>query len=86
MDRYGRKPFLLGGLAGYALSMFAFAFADQIWGLVIARVLQGVGAACLWLVVNTVVADVSPESARGHTFGRIKQAGVQGGCWARLSA
>lgn len=76
--RYGRKPFLLGGLLGYALSMFAFAFSDGLWGLVIARVLQGVGAACLWLVVDTVVADVSPKDTRGHTFGRLRQAGVQG--------
>ena len=39
LDRYGRRPFFLLGLAGYAATMFAFAVMDQVSGIVLARIL-----------------------------------------------
>src|SRR5512139_1454772 len=31
LDRFGRRPFYLLGLAGYALTWVAFAFIDRTW-------------------------------------------------------
>jgi len=47
LDRWGRRPFLLVGLAGYLLSMVVFTFANSILYLTIARIIQGLGAAFL---------------------------------------
>lgn len=40
-DRIGRKPVLLTGLAGTALSVLVFGFAPNIWVALIARALGG---------------------------------------------
>jgi len=78
LDRYGRRPFFLAGLAGYAVTMFAFALSDQVWAIVVARTLQGVASAFLWLTANAVTADVAGDDQRGRAFGGVDQAGNQG--------
>ncbi len=80
VDRYGRRPFFLAGLLGYALSMLAFAFADGAWGIVLARTLQGIAASFLWLTADAIVADVTGSEQRGRTFGRTSQVGT----WSQL--
>ncbi len=37
MDRWGRRPFLLIGLFGYAIAMVVFSFSNSILQLTIAR-------------------------------------------------
>lgn len=78
LDRYGRRRFLLFGLAGYALTMFSFAFIGRVWGILLARILQGIASSLLWLAARAITADVSPEGARGVAFGGIAQASSQG--------
>jgi MFS family permease len=46
LDRFGRRPFYIGGMVGYALTMIAFAYSYQVWGMVAARLLQGIASAC----------------------------------------
>jgi MFS family permease len=79
LDRYGRRPFFLAGLGGYGASMFAFAFASEVWLMVVARTLQGVASAFLWLSTQAITADVAASDERGRAFGRVEQAGWQGG-------
>jgi MFS transporter, DHA1 family, multidrug resistance protein len=79
LDRLGRKPFLLAGIAGYATTMVAFAFMAQVWGIVAARTLQGVASAFMWLAARAIVADVAAEDDRGRSFGNIDQVSSQGG-------
>src|SRR5215203_4493756 len=43
-DRYGRKPVIYVGLAIFALGSFVAAFADDIYIVILGRVLQGAGA------------------------------------------
>jgi MFS family permease len=74
LDRYGRKPFLLLGLGGYAIAMGLFAFSDSILALAIARLIQGTGQAFLWIAAFTIVADVARETGRGLDFGIIDEA------------
>lgn len=40
-DKIGRKPVLLTGLAGTAVSVLVFGFAPNIWVALIARALGG---------------------------------------------
>jgi DHA1 family multidrug resistance protein-like MFS transporter len=78
LDRYGRRPFLVTGLAGYAVTMFAFAFSEQVWAIVLARTIQGVAAAFLWLAANAITADVAGVDDRGRAFGSVAQSNMQG--------
>jgi MFS transporter, DHA1 family, multidrug resistance protein len=79
LDRYGRRWFFIAGLAAYGLAMIGFAFSAAIVGLVIARILQGMASAMLWLAVNAIVADLASSDKRGSAFGNISQSSNQGG-------
>ena len=74
MDRWGRRPFLLLGLFGYAVAMVVFSLANSILTLTIARFIQGLGQAFLWLAAFTIVADVAQGTGRGYDFGLIDEA------------
>ena len=79
LDRWGRRPFLLLGLAGYALAMIVFSFASTVALLTAARFVQGLGTAFLWLSATTIVADLAEDSNRGQEFGSIDEAANRGG-------
>jgi DHA1 family multidrug resistance protein-like MFS transporter len=79
LDRWGRRPFFLLGLVGYCLSMLIFTFANTIALLTVARFIQGIGQAFLWLSIYTIIADLSQISGRGRDFGIIDEAASRGG-------
>ncbi len=66
LDRYGRRPFLLLGIGGYAVSWAAFAFIGEVWGIVAARVVQGIASSFLWLAANAVAADAARRRDGGR--------------------
>ena len=78
LDRWGRRPFLLAGFAGYLAAVLAFGFATSVWMLTVARFLQGIGAAFLWLTAYTMVADLASAGGRGLNFGLIDEATNRG--------
>jgi len=79
LDRWGRRPFLLLGLGGYAGSMIVFSFARTVPLLTAARFVQGLGTAFLWLSATTIVADLAEDTGRGREFGNIDEAANRGG-------
>jgi MFS family permease len=78
LDRWGRRPFLLVGLLGYVLATFIFCLAQTVALLTLARLVQGLGQAFLWLSAYTIVADVASQTGRGHDFGLIDEASSRG--------
>jgi MFS family permease len=78
LDRWGRRPFLLLGLGGYVAAMIVFCLANTVWLLTLARFIQGLGQAFLWISAITIVADVAAESGRGRDFGLIDEATNRG--------
>ena len=56
-DRYGRKTILLPGVAIYALASIAAAVADSFALLLAFRVIQGIGAAAVRIVIIAIVRD-----------------------------
>jgi MFS transporter, DHA1 family, multidrug resistance protein len=78
LDRFGRRPFFLAGLAGYALAMAAFAFSEAVWTIIAARALQGVASSFMWLAAYAVTADVAAADGRGRAFGSLIQASTRG--------
>ena len=78
LDRFGRRPFYISGMLGYALTMVAFAYSDQIWGMVVARLLQGGASAFAWLSASAILADITGPENRARYFGRLAQASSRG--------
>lgn len=79
LDRWGRRPFLLLGLAGYVGAMIMFCFANTVLLLTMGRFIQGIGSAFLWISAYTMIADIAEASGRGHDFGAIDEAANRGG-------
>jgi MFS transporter, DHA1 family, multidrug resistance protein len=57
MDRYGRKPVLLAGLAGFAISSALAAVATSLPILLVARTLQGLSIASARVGAVSVIRD-----------------------------
>jgi len=74
LDRWGRRPFFLAGLASYTVSMVLICVAKSMLVLGIGRFVQGIGQALLWLSAYAIVADVSQADRRGRGFGAIDEA------------
>ena len=84
IDRLGRRPFLLIGLGGYAITMFLFAAAKGVPGLIAARTLQGISSAFLGLAARSMIADTSQQDTRAKAFGKLNQTSYQGAMFGTL--
>jgi DHA1 family tetracycline resistance protein-like MFS transporter len=69
-DRFGRRPVLLIGFCGLAISFFGTALATAIWVLIVVRVLSGAMQATA-LVANAYVADITEPEDRARRFGLL---------------
>jgi multidrug resistance protein len=69
-DRIGRRPVILLGLTGSALSYLIFAFAGSFGLLLLSRVLAGSMGATV-NVVQAYLADVTPRDQRARAMGMI---------------
>lgn len=78
LDRFGRRPFFVASVAGYAAAMTSFAFSDQVWNIVLARVIQGTASSLMWLSASAITADMASEQGRGSAFGSVAQASSRG--------
>jgi MFS transporter, DHA1 family, multidrug resistance protein len=78
LDRYGRRPFLIAGLLGYAFSNAVFGLVSGVGGLYVAQLAQGVGSGLLWLAVLSVVSDLAPADCRGQEYGRVEEMAFRG--------
>ncbi len=83
-DRYGRKVFLLAGLLVYSMTAMAFAFAHSVGQLILARFVQGGGAAMVIPIARAYAGDLSPPGQEGRTMGHFNMAffaGLACGPW-----
>jgi DHA1 family tetracycline resistance protein-like MFS transporter len=69
-DRYGRRPVLLIGFSGLALSFFVTALATALWMLIVVRLFSGAMQANA-SVANAYVADITPPHERARRFGLL---------------
>ena len=69
-DRYGRRPVLLIGFSGLALSFFVTALATALWMLIAVRLFSGAMQANA-AVANAYVADITPPEERARRFGLL---------------
>ncbi|HEX6900012.1 MAG TPA: MFS transporter [Thermoanaerobaculia bacterium] len=69
-DRVGRRPVLLGSIAGGAASYLLFAWASSYALLLLARSLSGVAAAN-YAIAQAYMADVSSPENRSRAMGLV---------------
>jgi MFS transporter, DHA1 family, tetracycline resistance protein len=72
-DKFGRRPVLLGSLAGHAIDFVAMALAPNLIWLFIGRVISGVLAATV-STAQAYIADITPPEQRAGRFGLISAA------------
>ncbi len=68
-DQKGRKPFILGGLAGYALVSLGFILSTGVYSLIVIRFFQGAASAMIMPVVQAYVGEITPAGEEGYTMG-----------------
>jgi DHA1 family tetracycline resistance protein-like MFS transporter len=69
-DRYGRRPVLLLGFCGLALSFIATGLATAVWMLIVVRLMSGAMQSNL-AIANAYVADITPPEGRAKRFGLL---------------
>jgi len=69
-DQHGRRPVLLIGFAGLALSFIVTGLATALWMLIAVRLFSGAMQANA-AVANAYVADITPPEQRARRFGLI---------------
>ncbi|MFJ1805349.1 MULTISPECIES: MFS transporter [unclassified Streptomyces] len=79
-DLYGRKRMFLTGLALFTLASLAGGLAQEGWQLLLARAVQGLGAAVLAPSTLTIVTSAVPEgAARARAIATWTAVGAGGG-------
>lgn len=72
-DRYGRRPALLAGLLASAVAYVVFAFANSIWLLLAARLIQGAGGGTTGVAQAYVADSIGPRD-RAQALGWLSAA------------
>ena len=68
-DRIGRKGPMMFGLVLLAVSTVAFAYAQSMKMLFVARLLQGAADGLTWIVGFAMIADIYAPEERGRAMG-----------------
>jgi MFS family permease len=61
-DKFGRKPIITLGLILFTIGSLIGAFTDSIYGMILARIIQGTGA--VGSVLIALLADLTPDEDR----------------------
>jgi len=69
-DRYGRRPMLLISIAGTIAGFLLLGFANTLWMLFLARIIDGVTAGNI-SIAQAYISDVTDEKNRARGLGLI---------------
>ncbi len=70
-DRIGRRPVLLIGLGGYAVTFFLFGFVSSLWMLFAIRILAGMISSATLPTAMAYIADITEEGERSKGMGMM---------------
>lgn len=68
-DRIGRRPVLITGLAGYAITFILFGFASHLWMMFVIRVLAGIISSAALPTAMAYTADITDGEERSRGMG-----------------
>jgi MFS transporter, DHA1 family, multidrug resistance protein len=70
-DRFGRRPILLGGIAGYIICALACSFATNFEMLIAMRIAKGLCGAALGVLVTSIIRDQFEGDAMARRMSTI---------------
>ncbi|WP_244519795.1 MULTISPECIES: MFS transporter [unclassified Ensifer] len=70
-DIVGRRRLLLGGIAVFTLASGLSGLAPAFWLLIVARAVQGLGAAIMMALTIALVAETVPKARTGSAMGLL---------------
>ncbi|WP_261134132.1 MFS transporter [Bacillus sp. Marseille-Q3570] len=71
-DIYGRKPLMVGSMAGNAVVMLGFVWLDDFWSFVILSLFLGFFNSLFHPAASAMVADVTSPEKRTEAFGLLR--------------
>lgn len=71
IDKKGRKIGVILGTIFYMLANLFYILAKDYNYILIGRIIQSLGAAILWISVNTYISDISDKTNRAKNFGSL---------------
>jgi MFS family permease len=74
VDRFGRRPTFVVGMAGFSLVYLLYVLAPPLPGLVAAQVLRGITFAAFTATALTMAIELAPPDARGRASGLFTSA------------
>ncbi len=77
-DRIGRRPVLIIGILGYAITMVWFGLATRLWMLFAARILSGILSSATAPTTMAYIGDSTSAKQRGGGMGMLGAAGGVG--------
>ena len=84
LDKFGRRWFFTAAFLFYVVAMTWFAFSHTLVDFYIARFLQGLGAATMWVSVRTMVAALYESETRGEAMGKLTTTSVRGSMYGAV--
>ena len=75
VDRVGRRPTMILAVFVLAAATLAFALADGVALIAVARLVQGLAAGLVWTAGLAAISDVYPQSELGFRMGLAETAG-----------
>lgn len=70
-DLIGRRRLLLSGLIIFTIASLLSALASDLWFVIVARSLQGVGAATMMALAMAMVSEALPKQKTGSAMGLL---------------
>jgi EmrB/QacA subfamily drug resistance transporter len=75
-DVYGRKRFLIVGMAWFTVASLLCGLAGSMIQLILFRALKGLGAGTMQAAATTTIADLYPPARRGRVIGLLTTVSV----------
>lgn len=70
-DRMGRRPVILIGLSGYAITFILFGFANELWMMFAIRILSGILSSATLPTAMAYIADSTEGGDRSKVMGML---------------
>jgi EmrB/QacA subfamily drug resistance transporter len=70
-DVYGRKRFMIVGMAWFTVASLLCGLAGSMMQLILFRALKGLGAGVMQAAATTTIADLFPPARRGRVIGLL---------------
>jgi MFS transporter, DHA1 family, solute carrier family 18 (vesicular amine transporter), member 1/2 len=75
VDRFGRRPVMIMAALTLAAATLAFALANGVPLIALARLVQGLAAGLVWTAALAAISDVYPQEELGFHMGLAETAG-----------